>query len=228
MTRRVLVVATSPLVRAGLSAVLTTNPELTLISSSASDLDALATEIEQLQPDVVLLVPISKRDTDYFTDRSNEESVWEKLLESQQQQYPSAIIVITDEFDSIDLDTALRSGVRGILPQASTESEILATIEAVASGLVVLHPDVVEYLLPLKETSLRENVLANPVQALTPREIEVLQMLGSGLGNKAIAKRLNISEHTVKFHLSSIFQKLGVSTRTEAVTVGIRLGLIML
>ncbi len=224
---RVLVVATSPLVRAGLSAVLTTNPELTLISSSASDLDALATEIEQLQPDVVLLVPISRRDSDYFTDRSNEESVWEKLLFSQ-QQYPSAIIVITDEFDSINLEAALRSGVRGILPQASTESEILATVEAVASGLVVLHPDVVEYLVPLKETSLRENVQLNPVQALTPREIEVLQMLGSGLGNKAIAKRLNISEHTVKFHLSSIFQKLGVSTRTEAVTVGIRLGLIML
>ena len=225
---RVLVVATSSLVRAGLSSVLTTNPELTLVSSSASDLDSLATEIEQLQPDVVLLVLISKKDSDYFTDRSNDESGWEKLLNSQQQQYPSAIIVITDELDSIDLAAGLRSGVRAILPQSSTESEILATVEAVASGLVVLHPDVVEYLLPPKEGSLRENVLVNPVQTLTPREIEVLQMLGSGLGNKAIAKRLNISEHTVKFHLSSIFQKLGVSTRTEAVTVGVRLGLIML
>jgi len=225
---RVLVVATSSLVRAGLSALSTTNPELTLVSSSASDLDRLATEIEQLQPDVVLLVLISKKDSDYFTDRSKDESVWEKLLFSQQQQYPTAMIVITDELDSIDLETGLRSGVRGILPQSSTESEILATVEAVASGLVVLHPDVVEYLLPPKEGSLRENALVNPVQTLTPREIEVLQMLGSGLGNKAIAKRLNISEHTVKFHLSSIFQKLGVSTRTEAVTVGVRLGLIML
>jgi DNA-binding NarL/FixJ family response regulator len=70
--------------------------------------------------------------------------------------------------------------------------------------------------------------LTDPLQALTPREIEVLQMLGSGLGNKAIAKKLNISEHTVKFHISSIFQKLDVSTRTEAATVGVRLGLIML
>jgi len=225
---RVLVVATSSLVRAGLSALLTTNPELTLVSSSASDLDILATEIEQLQPDVVLLVLISKKDSDYFTDRSNDESAWEKLLNSQQQQYPTAMIVITDELDSIDLEAGLRSGVRGILPQSSTESEILATVEAVASGLVVLHPDVVEYLLPPKEGSLRENALVNPVQTLTPREIGVLQMLGSGLGNKAIAKSLNISEHTVKFHLSSIFQKLGVSTRTEAVTVGVRLGLIML
>ncbi|MBR8832897.1 MAG: response regulator transcription factor [Stigonema ocellatum SAG 48.90 = DSM 106950] len=226
---RVLVVATSPLVRAGLLAVLTTNPELILETSSASDLDALATEVEQLQPDVILLVSISKKDSDYFADKSNDESVWEKLLSSQQQQYPCAIIIITDELDSIDLEAGLRSGVRGILPQASTESEILATVEAVASGLVVLHPDVLEYLLPLKHTNLQENVLTtNPVQALTRREIEVLQMLGSGLGNKAIAKRLNISDHTVKFHLSSIFQKLGVSTRTEAVTVGVRLGLIML
>lgn len=58
--------------------------------------------------------------------------------------------------------------------------------------------------------------------------LEVLEMLGSGMGNKAIAKHLQISEHTVKFHLSSIFQKLGVATRTEAVSLGVRLGLIML
>ncbi|MDF5712610.1 MAG: response regulator transcription factor [Rhizonema sp. NSF051] len=217
---RVLVIATNPVVRAGLSAVLTTNPKLTVLTSSASDLDALTGEVLQLQPDVVLLVSIPHRDSDYhpidvlrqLTDMSQDASV--------------AIIVFTD-IDSIDLEVYLNSGVRGILTHASTESEILAAVEAVASGLVVLHPDVVESLLPLKESSLRE-AIANPVQALTPREIEVLQMLGFGLGNKAIAKRLSISEHTVKFHVSSIFQKLSVSTRTEAVTVGVRLGLLML
>ncbi len=224
---RVLVIATNPVVRAGLSAVLTTNPKLTVLTSSASDLDALTGEVLQLQPDVVLLVSIPHRDSDYhpidvlrqLTDMSQDVSV--------------AIIIFTD-IDSIDLEVYLNSGVRGILTQASTESEILAAVEAVASGLVVLHPDVVESLLPLKESSLREAMpalgyaYANPVQALTPREIEVLQMLGFGLGNKAIAKRLSISEHTVKFHVSSIFQKLSVSTRTEAVTVGVRLGLLML
>ncbi|MDF5731853.1 MAG: response regulator transcription factor [Rhizonema sp. PD38] len=217
---RVLVIATNPVVRAGLSAVLTTNPKLTVLTTSASDLDALTGEVLQLQPDVVLLVSIPHRDSDYhpidvlrqLTDMSQDASV--------------AVIVFTD-IDSIDLEVYLNSGVRGILTQASTELEILAAVEAVASGLVVLHPDVVESLLPLKESSLRE-AMANPVQALTPREIEVLQMLGFGLGNKAIAKRLSISEHTVKFHVSSIFQKLSVSTRTEAVTVGVRLGLLML
>ncbi|MBN3875691.1 MULTISPECIES: response regulator transcription factor [unclassified Nostoc] len=208
---RVMVVATSPVVRAGLSTVVTTNPRLTVVGS-ASDLDVLAKEVGQLQPDVVLV------------DLSGnfQQAVWEKLLVIQEQQYPLGIIVIVEELDSIDLETALRSGIRGILPSTSTESEIVTAVEAIASGLLVLHPDAVELL------SIREKVVTNPVQSLTPREIEVLGMLGSGLGNKAIAKHLHISEHTVKFHLSSIFQKLSVSSRTEAVAVGVRLGLIML
>ena len=69
---------------------------------------------------------------------------------------------------------------------------------------------------------------ARPGQALTPREIEVLGMLAEGLGNKEIAWRLQISEHTVKFHVASILSKLDASSRTEAVTVGFRQGLIML
>ncbi|MBN3905504.1 MAG: response regulator transcription factor [Nostoc sp. NMS1] len=208
---QVMVVATSPVVRAGLSAVVTTNPRLTVVGS-ASDLDVLTREVGQLQPDVVLV------------DLSGnlQQSVWEKLLVIQEDQYPLAMIVIVEDLDSIDLETALRSGIRGILPSTSTESEIVAAVEAIASGLLVLHPNAVELL------SIREKVVTNPVKSLTPREIEVLVMLGSGLGNKAIAKRLHISEHTVKFHLSSIFQKLSVSSRTEAVALGIRLGLIML
>lgn len=210
---RVMVVAASPVVRAGLSAVLTSNPQLTVVGS-VSDLDALLGEV-QLQPQVVLL------------DLSGnfQQSVWEKLLSMQEEQYSSPIMIIAD-VDSINLEVALRSGVRGILPDSSTESEIIAAVEAIAFGLIVLHPDAIE-LLPLKE-SMREKVTLTPTQTLTPREIEVLEMLGSGLGNKAIAKRLHISDHTVKFHVSSIFGKLGVSSRTEAVTVGVRLGLIML
>ncbi|MGI2905675.1 response regulator transcription factor [Tolypothrix sp. VBCCA 56010] len=211
---RVMVVAASPVVRAGLSAVLTSNPQLTVVGS-VSDLDALLGEV-QLQPQVVLL------------DLSGnfQQSVWEKLLSMQEKQYSSPIMIIADELDSINLEVALRSGVRGILPDSSTESEIIAAVEAIAFGLIVLHPDAVE-LLSSKE-SMREKVTLTPMQTLTPREIEVLEMLGSGLGNKAIAKRLHISDHTVKFHVSSIFGKLGVSSRTEAVTVGVRLGLIML
>lgn len=213
---RVLVVAASPVVRAGLSAVLTTNSKL-IVVGTASDLDNLGGELEQLQPDVVLL------------DLGNnfQPSLWEKLL-SLQQQEPFVCLVLVDELDRIDLEAGLRGGVRGILPQTSTESEITAAVEAVAFGLMVLHPDAMESVLAFKSSNEREKIVATPVQTLTPREIEVLEMLGAGVGNKAIAKRLQISEHTVKFHVSSIFQKLGVSTRTEAVAVGVRLGLIML
>lgn len=203
---RVIVVAASPVVRAGLSAVISHNPQLTVVGS-VSSLNTLPEEIEQLQTDVILI--------DLGT---NSEIIWDKLQLFPEQQ----IIVIAEDIDSIDLETAFRFGIQGILSSTSTEAEIIAGIEAVASGLVILHPDFLK-LLPM-----REKVLANPVQALTPREIEVLGMLSIGLGNKVIAKRLQISEHTVKFHVSSIFQKLNVSSRTEAVTAGVRLGLIML
>lgn len=207
---RVMVVATSPIVRAGLSAVVSSNSQLTVVGS-ASGLDILG-EIGQLQPDVVLL----------DLGSNLQPSFWEKLLLIQEQQYPVGFLVIAEELENFDLEAAIRSGVRGILPGESTESEIVAAVIAIADNLVVLHPNFLE-LLPI-----REKIAATPVQTLTPREIEVLEMLGSGLGNKAIAKHLHISEHTVKFHISSIFQKLSVSSRTEAVTVGVRLGLIML
>jgi len=203
---QVIVIAASPVVRAGLSAVISNYPQLTVVGT-ASNLDVLTKEFEQLQPDVLLL------------DFSNHpQSMWAKLQLMSEQQ----ILLITEDIDSIDIETVWRSGIRGILPSNSTEAEIVAAVKAIASGLVVLHPDYLE-LLPI-----REKVVVSPMQTLTPREIEVLGMLGSGLGNKAIAKRLQISEHTVKFHVSSIFQKLAVSSRTEAVTAGVRLGLIML
>ncbi|MDM9379672.1 response regulator transcription factor [Chlorogloeopsis sp. ULAP01] len=213
---RVLVVAASPLVRAGLSALLVTDSKIMVVGSVA-DLNALTKEIGQLQPDVVLL------DLNGYLQNWN----WEKLLSNPEQAYSCAWLLITDELDSLNLAEALRFGIRGILPQTSSESEIVAAVESVALGLVVLHPDVLESLLSLKD-SIRDTSLSNSIQTLTPREIEVLEMLASGLANKAIAKRLQISEHTVKFHISSIFHKLGVSTRTQAVSVGVRLGLIML
>ncbi|NEQ19649.1 MAG: response regulator transcription factor, partial [Microcoleus sp. SIO2G3] len=151
---RVFVIAVSPVVRAGLSAVVASSSKLTVVGS-ASDLDALTTEFEQLQPDVVLL----------DVSGNFQELVWE-LLSSQQQQDPVAMIVLAD-VDSIDFQAALRAGVRGILPSTSTESEIVAAVEAIALGLVVLHSDTIESLLALKESSVRQKETANPVQALT-------------------------------------------------------------
>lgn len=114
---------------------------------------------------------------------------------------------------------AVRAGVRGALPRDASEQEILAAIEAAAAGLVVVLPAAVELIVrPVPAAS----------QPLTPREIEVLRMIAEGLPNKTIAWQLKISEHTVKFHIASIFSKLGASSRTEAVTTGLRQGLIII
>jgi DNA-binding NarL/FixJ family response regulator len=115
---------------------------------------------------------------------------------------------------------ALRAGVRAVLPRELTAAEMVAAVEAAAAGLVVLHPRDLEALLPAAHA-------ARPVEALSPREIEVLGMLAEGIGNKEIAARMGISEHTVKFHVAQIMGKLRAGTRTEAVMLGVRMGLIM-
>lgn len=207
----VIVIAVSPVIRMGLSAMLDDNPKLTVVKSG-SDIDSLTDEIIELRPDIVLL-DWNSRDF---------ESI------SQSQQFISATIILVNELEDIDFGAILNAGVKGILPQTSTESEIIAAVKAVASGLVVLHPEIIDNLQLQKSTNSQQQTDINSIQTLTPREIEILQMLTPGLSNKAIAKQLNISDHTVKFHVSSIFQKLHVSTRTEAVAVGVRLGLIML
>ena len=95
---------------------------------------------------------------------------------------------------------------------------------------MVLHPTQVSSQVNVNGFALwptRSPGLEELREALTPRESEVLQMLASGLGNKEIAAKLAISEHTVKFHVASILGKLGASSRTEAVSLGIRRGLVL-
>jgi DNA-binding CsgD family transcriptional regulator len=115
--------------------------------------------------------------------------------------------------------------VRAYLPPDATAAEILATVAAVAEGLVVLTRMQAERLLPARPQ--REN-LPRLVESLTPREVEVLRLMGDGLVNKEIADRLGISEHTAKFHVASILGKLQAASRTDAVAQGMRRGLIPL
>lgn len=214
---RVLVAATSVIVRAGLEALIASSPTLMVVGSSA-DMVGLAEQIEQLQPDVILLEWVAQDD----------EPVSETLVPlGDISSRDWAIVVLADDPLGTWTAEALRSGIQAVLPREATAEEIVAAVEAAAVGLVVLHPDLVDSLLPALSSTAR-TLPASPNQALSPREIEVLGMLAEGLGNKTIARRLNISEHTVKFHVSSIFSKLNASSRTEAVALGARLGLIML
>jgi NarL family two-component system response regulator YdfI len=139
------------------------------------------------------------------------------------------IVLLSDHSSSEWSAQALRGGIRAILPTDATADQTLAAIHAAAAGLVVLHPaDVAATLPAAAATSSTAQLPPELAEPLTRREREVLQMLAAGLGNKEIAARLNISDHTAKFHVAAILAKLGASTRTEAVTQALRRGLILL
>jgi DNA-binding NarL/FixJ family response regulator len=179
-----------------------------------SSLAALADGTERSRPDVVLVA----------LERGDDAA---PALPLGARSGLPALVLLADDPESVEAAEALRYGSRAVLPRDAQPEEITAAIEAVAAGLVVLHPDVAGALAP-HLTPIGRPVPASDGEALTPREIEVLSMLAEGAGNKIIARRLGISEHTVKFHVGSILGKLGASSRTEAVTLGVRQGLILL
>lgn len=129
-------------------------------------------------------------------------------------------VILTDDlFEPSDY----RTSVRARLPSNATAGEVLAAIAAAAQGLLVLTEQQADTLFLHPPVPPSVPAL---VEELTPRELQVLRSVAQGLANKEIAEQLHISEHTVKFHVASILGKLRVGSRTEAVTQGIRIGLI--
>jgi two-component system, NarL family, response regulator YdfI len=231
----VLVEASSPDVYTQVADLLRDRPQIRLMESplenlAESDPDA-ATEgspsnernqgnEDQPQPGVVVVAMGSQNDAG-FESRNTTATGWNAL---------GVPIVLLGDNPARWLGEALPPGVRAVLPRNVTPAELVGAIEAVAAGLYVFHPsdlDSVSLLRP-REAEIAPELAEPFVEHLTAREIEVLQLLSEGLGNKEIASRLNISEHTAKFHVASIMGKLGATTRTEAVTLGIRHGLVMI
>ena len=134
-----------------------------------------------------------------------------------------AILLVDDPHADVAL-AALRAGASAVLARQIDDTELLTALDAVNAGLIVLDPALRDAIAAGRTPS-RAIDLAEP---LTEREREVLGMLAGGLSNRRIADRLSISENTVKAHVAAILAKLGATTRTEAVTVGLRLGLVML
>lgn len=116
---------------------------------------------------------------------------------------------------------AWRAGVRGILRRTAAAGELVLALLAAAGGLMVLDPD----LAPVPG-GFRPAEGGEPAEDLTPRELEVLRLVADGLSGKEIARQLGISEHTVKFHVNMVMSKLGARSRTEAVVIAARRGLI--
>lgn len=226
---RVFVVAASAIVRSGLEALVAGDARFEVVGTSSTVTAFLIRPGAEGQPPDVVLWEMGGQTNGKFTSLLAAEETDGEATNN------SVVVALVDDPADASLAEALRTGaLHGVLPSTATEPEIMAAVEAAAAGLVVVHPDMLDPLLlppafsPIDEQASPIGERAGEIEALTPREVEVLGMLAEGLGNKTIAWRLAISEHTVKFHVSSIFAKLGASSRTEAVTLGIRRGLIML
>ena len=198
---RVLVVIPSPALRAGIRSLISTDDEIKILDERSEWSDSL--QEEQYEADVVITTSAS-----YAEPMETEDSA----LSS------AAILFLRDEPFNIKF-MAPASKVWGILPLETTAEELCAAVHALSQGLIVgTHQ--------LLFSSLEEEP---PVRGpLTDRENEVLALLAKGLANKQIALMLKISEHTVKFHVSSIYTKLNATNRTEAMREGLRNGWIVL
>lgn len=195
---RVLVVANDPLARAGLAALLT--GRCIVVGQVAGDAD-LAASVDVYRPAVLVW------DLGWDPDPAAGMEMDDGL--------PPVVALLPDDTLAAD---AWKAGARGVLLRHADAGRLVAALAAVVGGLAVFDPALAAGV-PL-------NRPAPPAESLTPREREVLARLAEGLSNKGIAQQLDISEHTVKFHLNAILAKLGAQSRTEAVVQAIRLGLI--
>ena len=201
-----LVLADDPLARAGLAALLGNLPGfLVAAQGDGSQLsEATAGEIDA-SVDVIVW-----------------DMGWEATERIEDEPLEKIIPVLALVADKPSAAVAWRLGCRAMLSRQSDEEQLAAALAAVASGLAVFSPSLVESLQSPARPS------GATASDLTPRESEVLALLAEGLTNKAIAQRLTISEHTVKFHVNAILGKLDAQSRTDAVVRATRLGLIAL
>ena len=208
---RILVVAAYTSVRAGLQALLTNIEDFKIVgdASGSAELEQL---LQEAQPDVVLY--------DYHEEDAA------RMLQVMSESETELGLVMLDA-EPRGYERLIECPLRGwgyLLRETADGADIVGAIRAVAAGLVVLDRSLLKSSAPLARLSFR----ADSGETLTPREREVLQLMAQGLPNKSIAKRLNISLHTVKFHVASILTKLGASSRTEAVALGARRGYVIL
>lgn len=196
---RVRIDSAQPFARALIARHLAGDDEIALLpSGSSAD-----------PPDVVIAVIEGEND-------------WESMVEDSS---PAELLLVADDLSLQESEEALRSGVRAIVPTDVERDVLLAAVKASAVGLMVVPSRFVQAAFPSRKANASRDELP---ESLTAREKEVLELLVEGLPNKIIAERLGISDHTAKFHVASILGKLGAGSRTEAVTLAIRQGIVML
>jgi len=209
---RAFILAPTPMMQAGLHSLLT-HPDLQIVGTAQTP-EALSTSAEN--PDVVIMA-----DAGQVRDVGHMLALFPRL----------SLVVLTNNTEQVvsTLRTLELHGW-GIVPLDAPAAQLQAAVVSAAQGLVAVPHAFVSTLTPERRGAALERVTLEGTteESLTPREREVLELVSQGLSNKLIARRLHISEHTVKFHISSITGKLGASSRTDAVSQGLRRGLITL
>jgi DNA-binding NarL/FixJ family response regulator len=203
---RVLVISPYPSVRAGIRSLLG-HSDIAVVWEGAGANDIL--DPWPVQPDLAVV------------DGASGPAIFGTLA----ARVPELGIIVLGA-DASHLEAASGVAARGFLSQDANADELEAAVRTVALGLTVIAPALLAELGPVP-VRVAESGLPD-TESLTPRETEVLQLLARGLPNKTIAAHLNISEHTAKFHVSAVLAKLGAASRTEAVTIAARRGLLML
>ncbi|MBO3742719.1 response regulator [Actinoplanes flavus] len=212
---RVLIADDQPLVRAGLRTVLATDPGLEIVAEAQDGRSALEA-VGRWRPDVALL-DIRMPGMDGLT-----------TAESIRARHPAVRIMIITTFDEDRyIARALRTGVHGFLLKSGDPYELIAGVKAVMNGGTVLAPPVAHRIVGLLHGREIQDRLAarTAVQGLTPRERDVLALLGAGLSNAEIGQRLHVAEGTVKIHVSALLGKLGLANRVQAAVYAYRAGL---
>jgi DNA-binding NarL/FixJ family response regulator len=205
---RLLIADDHPVVRDGLKAMLSTQPDLEVVGEATTGTEAVA-HARTLRPDVVLM-DLQMPDLDGP----------DAIAALREQQPQVHVLVVTTYGTDADITRAIDAGATGYLLKDAPREQLFGAIRAAARGESVLSPSVATRVLG--------RMRAPAEEALSPRELDILVAVARGLSNKQIGRRLYVSEATVKTHLLRIFGKLGVDDRTAAVTVALERGIIRL
>lgn len=213
----VLIADDEPLARAGIRTILGTDPEIELVGEAADGEEALRAAAEH-QPDVILM--------DIRMPGMDGIEATRRLTEEIPEAGPRVVILTTFDQDE-HIYGALRAGASGFLLKDSPPEKLIEAVHTVVSGEALLAPSVTRRLIA--EVAKSASVASRRPQELdqlTPREVEVLELVGRGLSNSEVASRLHVSEATVKTHVSRVLLKLGLRDRVGAVVLAYETGLL--
>jgi NarL family two-component system response regulator YdfI len=210
---RVSIIAPAIAVRTGLRALLSDDPQINVVAEAAN-LAELSDE--QVEADVIVVAPATALDLPITLLELSKSKIGES----------AALLLVHNDPKVMESLTRLPMRAWGLLDLEATQAELITSIQALNEGLSVASPIWLNQMFNNPKTN--QDSKENLVEPLTGREVEILQLMAIGLTNKQIASRLRISAHTVKFHISTIFSKLGTTNRVETVNLGLKEGLIVL